>query len=71
VLSEVWLETLADHLGPGVNPVYATAHDGINAARAQAAAASPGAGHESPGGTAGSVITRRPSPGAGPGRWLT
>jgi hypothetical protein len=52
VLSEVWLEALANHLGPDVNQVYATAHDRINQARAQQAEAvpvSPGAGPRSPG----------------------
>ena len=48
VVSEVWLEALANHLGLDVDQVYATAHDRINAARAQAAAASPGPGQESP-----------------------
>jgi uncharacterized membrane protein len=35
VLSEVWLEALANHLGLDVNQVYATAHERINQARAQ------------------------------------
>jgi uncharacterized membrane protein len=48
VLSEVWLEALANHLGLDVNQVYATAHDRINQARAQAAAARPDTGQESP-----------------------
>jgi uncharacterized membrane protein len=52
VLSEVWLEALASHLGLDVNQVYATAHDRISQARAQQAKglpASPGARPESPG----------------------
>jgi uncharacterized membrane protein len=52
VLSEVWLEALAKHLGLDVDQVYATAHDRINQARAQQAQgppASPGTGPESPG----------------------
>jgi hypothetical protein len=48
VLSEVWLEALANHLGLGVNQVYATAHDRINQARAQAATGRPDPGQESP-----------------------
>jgi uncharacterized membrane protein len=52
VLSEVWLEALANHLGLDVNQVYATAHDRINQARAQqaqAVAVGSDAGPESPG----------------------
>jgi hypothetical protein len=51
VVSEVWLEALANHLGLDVNQVYATAHDRINQARAQqaqAVAVSSDAGPESP-----------------------
>jgi hypothetical protein len=51
VLSEVWLEALANHLGLDVNQVYATARDRINQARTQQATAVPvssGAGPESP-----------------------
>jgi hypothetical protein len=52
VVSEVWLEALANHLGLDVNQVYATAHDRINQARAQqaqAVAVGSDAGPESPG----------------------
>jgi uncharacterized membrane protein len=51
VVSEVWLEALANHLGLDVNQVYATAHDRINQARAQqaqAVAVGSDAGPESP-----------------------
>jgi uncharacterized membrane protein len=51
VVSEVWLEALANHLGLDVNQVYATAHDRINQARAQqaqAVAVGSDAGRESP-----------------------
>jgi hypothetical protein len=48
VLPEVWLEALANYLGLDVNQGYATAHDRINQARAQAAAARPDTGQESP-----------------------
>ena len=52
VLSEVWLEALANHLGLDVSQVYATAHARIEQARAQqneAAPASPAVGPQPPG----------------------
>ena len=71
VLSEVWLEALANHLGLDVSQVYATAHARIEQARAQQNEAATGQSSRWPaasGHAPGGVITPGSLPHAGPGR---